>query len=71
MGYLCHFWQDTKQSWSSISKLVKTHQCVLTDDIKTMEKERNSKLILNFRKLQFCRFYINWGKPIHGTAKTK
>ena len=30
----------------------------LADDMNTMEKERNSKLRLNIRILQFCRFYI-------------
>ena len=32
------------------TKILKTCQCVLTDDMKTLEKERNSKLIVNYKK---------------------
>ena len=38
---------------------------------KSMEEEQIEKLILIFRKSQFCDFPFNRGKAIHGTAKTK
>ena len=42
-----------------------------TDATKLMEEEQTEKLIPILRKSKFCDFPFNWGKAIHGTAKTK
>ena len=44
---------------------------VCTNVSKPLEEEKNKSLIPILRKSWFCEFPFNWGKAIHGTAKTK